>query len=124
MHQVLQVQSGDVAAEAKVLRRLGQHPRLVRFFGVCGADATDGTTWLVVEYAKLGSLDKVLEEHEDAMTPAHRLAMLQQMCAGMEALAETKLIHRDLALRNVLVFRYGRDFGVLSMSRTFISDAC
>jgi serine/threonine protein kinase len=88
MHQVLQVQSGDVAAEAKVLRRLGQHPRLVRFFGVCGADATDGTTWLVVEYAKLGSLDKVLEEHEDDMTPAHRLAMLQQMCAGMEALAE------------------------------------
>lgn len=75
-NQVLQVQSGDVSAEAKVLRLLGQHPRLVRFFGMCDADARGGTTWLVMEHAKLGSLDKVVEEHEDDMTPAHRLAML------------------------------------------------
>lgn len=121
--QVLQVHSGDVAAEAKVLRQLGQHPRLVRFFGMCTADTSGGITWLVLEHAKLGSLDKVVEEYEDDMTPAHRLAMMQQICAGMEALAQTGLIHRDLALRNVLVFRCRCDDSHVN-DRLFTTGRC
>jgi serine/threonine protein kinase len=75
----------------------------VQFFGQL-KDGDD--TLLVMERAPMGSLDTRLDEFEETITPQHRLAMLQQVCAGMEALAEIKLIHRDLALRNILVFGY------------------
>jgi serine/threonine protein kinase len=75
----------------------------VQFFG----QFSDGDyTLLVRELAPMGSLDTRLEEFEETITPQHRLTMLQQVCAGMEALADIKLIHRDLALRNILVFGY------------------
>ena len=101
---VLQVHSGNVAAEVGVLLKLGQNqPRLVQFFGQC----TDGTdTLLVMEFAPMGSLDKALEDIEDTITPGHRVAILQQVCAAMETLVAHNLIHRDLALRNVLLFSY------------------
>ena len=42
--------------------------------------------------------------------------MLQQICAGMEALAEEGIVHRDLALRNVLLFVFdAADVGSLSV---------
>jgi serine/threonine protein kinase len=75
----------------------------VQFFG----QFSDGDyTLLVRELAPMGSLDTRLEEFEETITPQHRLTMLEQVCAGMEALADIKLIHRDLALRNILVFGY------------------
>jgi len=40
------------------------------------------------------------------VTLAHSLAILQQVCAGMVALTNAGLVHRDLASRNVLVFRF------------------
>lgn len=103
---VLRVFSGNVAAEISVLLRLSQHPRLVAFFGQC-VEGDD--TLLVTELAPRGALDALLEEIEDSITPAHHVAILQQVCAGMEALANANLIHRDLALRNVLVFDYVAD---------------
>lgn len=100
---VLRVNRGDVAAEAGILLKLGCHPRLVKYLGQCN-DGED--TLLAMEYAPLGALSNLIEDIEDTITVAHRETMLQQICAGMEALAEAKLIHRDLALRNVLVFGY------------------
>lgn len=101
---VLQVHSGNVAAEVGVLLKLGQNqPRLVQFFGQC-IEGTD--TLLVMELAPMGSLDQALERIEGNMTRGHRVAMLQQVCSAMETLAAYKLIHRDLALRNVLLFGY------------------
>lgn len=46
--------------------------------------------------------------------------MLQQICSGMEALAAAGLIHRDLALRNVLVFGY--DARDVSLTSVKVSD--
>jgi len=103
---VLQVHSGDIAAEAAILRCLGRHPRLVTFYGSC----TEGLeSLLLTEYAPLGDVRSQLEAIEDTITPAHRLAMLQQICSGMEAVADAGLVHRDLALRNVLLFAYDPD---------------
>jgi serine/threonine protein kinase len=103
---VLRVNSGDVAAEADTLLRLGRHPRLVRYLGQC----KDGhETLLTMEYAPMGALDQYIEDVEDTITVAHREAMLLQVCSGMEALADAHLIHRDLALRNILVFGYSAD---------------
>ena len=35
--------------------------------------------------------------------------MLRQICSGMEALAAEGIVHRDLALRNVLLFGFDAD---------------
>ena len=37
------------------------------------------------------------------------VAMLRQICSGMEALAAEGIVHRDLALRNVLLFGFDAD---------------
>jgi serine/threonine protein kinase len=115
---VLQVHLGNVAAEVRVLLKLGQNqPRLVQFFGQC-IDGTD--TLMVMELAPMGSLNQALESIEDAITPGHRVAMLQQVCSAMETLVTYKLIHRDLALRNVLLFGY--DSADVSKTSVKVSD--
>jgi serine/threonine protein kinase len=43
------------------------------------------------------------------LTPAHERVMLQQMSSGMEMLAGEGLVHRDLALRNILLFAFDKD---------------
>lgn len=108
---VLKVRTGNVAAEADILLKLGRHPNLIRFFGQC----TDGPNdvLLVTELAPCGDLDSLMEaldEDKDATIPfRHKCAMLQQVASGMQALAATGLIHRDLAARNILVFAFALD---------------
>lgn len=116
MRQVaaLLVQRGDVAAEAKALLKIGSHPRLVKFLGQ--SMESNGQAILLVEYAPLGDLRTRLSEPmgelaplEETLQSSHRKAILQQICSGMEALAAHKpqpLVHRDLALRNILLFSY------------------
>ena len=119
----MRVRTADVAAEAKVLLELGQHPRLVRQLGVCsGFQFRDGPaddTILVVEFAPRGDLHSVvldMMDEEDTIPIPIKLVVLQQVTSGMEALTDQKLIHRDLALRNVLVFALDvNDVGVTSV---------
>jgi serine/threonine protein kinase len=101
---VLRVRDGTVDAEAETLLKLGRHPNLVRFYGLC-RDGTD--VLLVTELAPMGSLSDLLERLDEeegaAMPPQHKIAVMQQVASGMSALAAEKMIHRDLAIRNVLV---------------------
>ena len=68
--------------------------------------APDGQELLLTELAPYGSLDEYLERHEHEVTLAHKLVIMQQVCGGMVALTAAGLIHRDLAMRNVLVFAF------------------
>lgn len=105
---VLKIRDGSVAAEADILLKLGRHPHLVRFLGQCKDGPND--LLLVTEFAQLGDLESFmekLEEEEDETIPfQHKRAMLQQIAAGMQGLADARLIHRDLATRNILVFAF------------------
>ena len=100
---VLKVRSDTLGAEIDILLKLGLHPRLIQFVGSC-IEGND--TLLITEFAPLGDLLSKMEKIEDTITPGHQLAIAQQICSGMEALAQIGLIHRDLALRNVLLFAY------------------
>ena len=100
---MLKVRSDTLGAEIDILLKLGLHPRLIQFFGSC-IEGND--TLLITEFAPLGDLLSKMEKIEDTITPGHQLAIAQQICSGMEALAQIGLIHRDLALRNVLLFAY------------------
>jgi serine/threonine protein kinase len=96
-------QGGSCEEEAAKLVRLRRHPGLVQYLGIC----TDGPDQLLLtELATHGSLDQFLEDHEDDITLAHKLRMLQQVCEGMVALSGAGLAHRDLATRNILVFDF------------------
>ena len=104
---VLKIRSGSFDGEVRTLLKLGRHPRLVRFFGQCKDD--DGDHLLVTEFAAHGSLSDAFEGLEGRMTRAHQLVIMQQTCQGMEHLAEMKLVHGDLAARNVLLCRFAAD---------------
>jgi tyrosine-protein kinase shark len=94
---------GSCEEEAKTLVKLGRHPDLVRYFGLC----TEGPDQLLLtELAQYGSLDHFLESHEGQVTLQHKLKMLEQICAGMIAITRMKMIHCDLATRNILVFAF------------------
>jgi serine/threonine protein kinase len=97
---------GELAAEAKILLRLAHHPRLVRYIGMC---TEREQACLVTEFAEKGSMSDAIQDMGDDMTPAHELVMLQQMSSGMEMIAAEGLVHRDLALRNLLLFAFDKD---------------
>ena len=121
---------GACEEEAAKLVKLGRHSALVRYLGIC----TEGLEQLLItELAPHGSLDSFLEQHEGEVTLQHKLIMLQQVCGGMATLSDSGLIHRDLAIRNVLVFAFDEanpattrvkitDFG-LAMDRLYQTHA-
>jgi serine/threonine protein kinase len=92
--------------ELEVFAKIGNHPFLTRLVAVMSSEY--GTV-LVTEFAELGSLDKVLtnlsEKREKASTEVLLRAALQVL-EGMVWLRKEKILHRDLALRNLLVFSF------------------
>lgn len=112
--------------EIKVLHKL-QHPHIVHFLGVV---EYEDFAYIVMEFMNQGSLDVLLKKqdmnitNEDLMSmyfiiPIFPLALFFltliffllllvfvsraiSACSGMRFLEKKKVIHRDLALRNLL----------------------
>jgi hypothetical protein len=107
---VMKLRNGNstLGAELKVFKTLGRHANLTRLYAVTCSES-GAVTSLVTEFAELGSLDHVLnnlsESHESA-TADVLLTAAMQVLDGMLQLQEHKIVHCDLALRNILVFRF------------------
>ena len=87
------------------MRQLGQHPHILKFHGVA-REGNHGSEHLVTELASEGSLHDVLSAAEirgEKMTLPVLLMIAQQVCEAMQAISHADIVHRDLALRNVLV---------------------
>ncbi|KAM9216230.1 proto-oncogene tyrosine-protein kinase receptor Ret isoform 11-T11 [Dugong dugon] len=112
----------DLLSEFNLLKQVN-HPHVIKLHGAC---SQDGPLFLIVEYAKYGSLRGFLRESrkvgpsyvgsggsrsssyldnpdERALTMGDLISFAWQISRGMQYLAEMKLVHRDLAARNVLV---------------------
>ncbi|XP_030235282.1 proto-oncogene tyrosine-protein kinase receptor Ret isoform X2 [Gadus morhua] len=110
----------DLLSEFTLLKQVN-HPHVIKMYGAC---SQDGPLYLIVEYAKYGSLRNFLRESrkvgpsymsgernssylenpdERALTMGDLISFVWQISRGMQYLAEMKLVHRDLAARNVLV---------------------
>uniref|UniRef100_A0ABI7WEN0 Receptor protein-tyrosine kinase n=1 Tax=Felis catus TaxID=9685 RepID=A0ABI7WEN0_FELCA len=112
----------DLLSEFNLLKQVN-HPHVIKLYGAC---SQDGPLFLIVEYAKYGSLRGFLREsrkagpgyvgsggsrsssyldnpEERALTMGDLISFAWQISRGMRYLAEMKLVHRDLAARNVLV---------------------
>lgn len=129
---VMKVASGTCDAEAAVLARLSKHASLLQFYGM-GSD-TEGNDYLVTELApKKSSMSQMMEKFEEEgqnLTFSVMMTIAHQICEGMEAVAAEGLIHRNLALRNVLCFHLDpadpaltdvkvADFGLTKAGQTF-----
>ena len=96
--------------EAQALARL-QHPNIVSLydFGEAG-----GTHFLVMEYAEGLNLRQILLRGD--LKPREALAIVSQICDGLQYAHEAGVIHRDIKPENLLVDRNGRvkitDFGL------------
>jgi len=94
------------ANEAAILQAIS-HPHVVSFLGVYTDD--DGFKYIVTEYMNKGSLLSVVQQERLKLTAADLLAMARHAAAGMRYLEKQNIIHRDVALRNLLVTLSGED---------------
>jgi serine/threonine protein kinase len=79
-----------------------RHPNILQFLGLFEDEY--GELFMVTELAVNGSLEQFLKKHHP---PAIQLLkMAHGIATGMCLLESRRLVHRDLALRNVLVCQY------------------
>nr|XP_031527042.1 cytoplasmic tyrosine-protein kinase BMX isoform X4 [Vicugna pacos] len=85
--------------EAQTMMKL-DHPKLVKFYGVCSKRYP---IYIVTEYITHGCLLNYLKSHGKRLEPSQLLEMCCDVCEGMAFLESHQFIHRDLAARNCLV---------------------
>eukprot|EP01114_Cavostelium_apophysatum_P022062 TRINITY_DN785_c0_g1_i1.p1 TRINITY_DN785_c0_g1~~TRINITY_DN785_c0_g1_i1.p1 ORF type:complete len:1422 (-),score=266.01 TRINITY_DN785_c0_g1_i1:73-4338(-) len=109
----------DFLREANILGSLN-HPNIVRYFGFFMDEKED--RYIVMEYVPQGSLEIWLKKQRDELSDQDLMAIATQAAAGMAYLESRNIIHRDLALRNLLLSKENNKFVVkvadFGMSRT------
>ncbi|XP_075872961.1 protein-tyrosine kinase 2-beta-like [Nelusetta ayraudi] len=85
-------------SEAGLMKNLDHH-HIVRLIGVIEVDPI----WIVMELYKHGELGSYLVEQQHVMTTATLLLYCLQICKALAYLEGLNMVHRDIAVRNVLV---------------------
>lgn len=100
--------------EANFQLAIPPHPNIVQLLGI----SVDGPQPLVVlEYCNEGSLDKLLFETAQLKTPAEQIALAEAIARGLDHLHQNNIVHRDLAVRNVLLHHGEPKISDFGMSR-------
>lgn len=89
------------------------HPNLMKLMAVC---MTPNHLMLVTKLMPLGCLLDYVREKKNDIGSKNLLEWCKQIARGMAYLEEHRMVHRDLALRNVLLQKSGKalisDFGL------------
>jgi len=104
--------------ELKILSNLKMHLNLVNLVGACTSELLSNEVYLLLEYCPFGDMKKFLVERRDKFMaslqnrPGHfespfnsklLYSWSYSIAQGMEYLASKKIMHGDLAARNILV---------------------
>uniref|UniRef100_A0A674MT00 non-specific protein-tyrosine kinase n=1 Tax=Takifugu rubripes TaxID=31033 RepID=A0A674MT00_TAKRU len=83
---------------AGVMKNL-DHPHIVRLIGVVEVDPV----WIVMELYQLGELGNYLLEQQYTLATTTLLLYCLQICKALAYLEGLNMVHRDIAVRNILV---------------------
>ena len=88
-----------------------QHPNVIAVTDFGKSD--EGVFFLVMEYVEGESLYKLLQR-EGTITVQRALALLRQICAGVEAAHDEGILHRDLKPANVFIMQRKKKDGAIA----------
>ncbi|XP_057312170.1 uncharacterized protein LOC130653668 [Hydractinia symbiolongicarpus] len=92
----------DFLAEATVMKRLS-HPKLIQLYAIC-TRPLDEPIYIILELMPKGSLDKYLKSGSgNTLTLRDLIDMAAQIANGLQYLENNRVVHRDIAARNILV---------------------
>eukprot|EP01113_Clastostelium_recurvatum_P030186 TRINITY_DN3657_c0_g1_i1.p2 TRINITY_DN3657_c0_g1~~TRINITY_DN3657_c0_g1_i1.p2 ORF type:complete len:710 (+),score=139.93 TRINITY_DN3657_c0_g1_i1:2181-4310(+) len=89
----------ELMHEASIFRTL-RHPNIINYYGLYEDPQTREVS-IVTQYMPEGSLDKFLTK--TVLSDRQVLQLARDVCAGMLQLENHKIVHCDLACRNLLV---------------------
>lgn len=98
----------DFLREASIIGSLN-HPNVLRYLGVF---QQDNQKFIVTEFLAEGSLDVVISREGLHLELRDLIAIAIQAATGMAYLEKRGIIHRDLALRNLLVAKESHKYVV------------
>ncbi|CAG7719176.1 unnamed protein product, partial [Allacma fusca] len=119
-----------ILEEVKIMDYIGEHPNIIKFLGAETSNIQKKEIWIVLELSSKGNLREYLRNFQqrndihisennkyDHELWTHTLiSWCQQIACAMKYLEELKVIHGDLAARNILVFDNDKikisDFGL------------
>ncbi|XP_056150911.1 protein tyrosine kinase 2 beta, b [Lampris incognitus] len=85
-------------SEAMIMKNL-DHPHIVKLIGIIEEDPV----WIVMELYQYGELGNYLTENQHKLTNTILVLFSMQICKALVFLEGVNMVHRDIAVRNVLV---------------------
>ncbi|XP_012630825.2 protein-tyrosine kinase 2-beta isoform X2 [Microcebus murinus] len=85
-------------SEAVIMRNL-DHPHIVKLIGIIEEEPT----WIIMELYSYGELGHYLERNKSSLKVPTLVLYALQICKAMAYLESINCVHRDIAVRNILV---------------------
>ncbi|XP_008826369.1 protein-tyrosine kinase 2-beta isoform X2 [Nannospalax galili] len=85
-------------SEAVIMKNL-DHPHIVKLIGIIEEEPT----WIVMELYPFGELGHYLERNKNSLKVPTLVLYSLQICKAMAYLESINCVHRDIAVRNILV---------------------
>ncbi|XP_040919810.1 protein tyrosine kinase 2 beta, b isoform X2 [Toxotes jaculatrix] len=85
-------------SEAVIMKKLN-HPHIVKLIGII----EENPVWIVMELYQYGELGNYLTQNQNKLTNTTLVLFSLQICKALVYLEGVNVVHRDIAVRNVLV---------------------